>query len=160
PIQEAVLVDPSSWSCPHGVERWRSNCSCGTPGASHAWRRPLRAALNWLARELDLRFIERAASWGDVWEMRDAYGAVAAAPDEARETFMAQLVGATSAKEAVALFDGVRARLAMFGSCAWFFDDVAGHETTLMLRFAAFAIDQIARGDAALEREFLERLTM
>ena len=52
-----LLVEPSSWSCIHGVERWRSDCSCGViPGASHAWRRPLRSALMWLARELDARY--------------------------------------------------------------------------------------------------------
>ena len=54
---EAELVAPSSWSCPHGIERWRSNCGCRmTPGTSQEWRRPLRAALDWLARMLDARF--------------------------------------------------------------------------------------------------------
>jgi hypothetical protein len=53
---EAELVAPSSWSCPHGIERWRSNCGCRTtPGTSQEWRRPLRAALDWLARMLDDR---------------------------------------------------------------------------------------------------------
>jgi alpha-amylase/alpha-mannosidase (GH57 family) len=57
--EEAQLVVPSSWSCPHGVERWRANCGCRTtPGTSQEWRRPLRAALDWLARMLDAR-IER-----------------------------------------------------------------------------------------------------
>ena len=120
PTTEAILVEPSSWSCAHGVERWRSNCSCGMdPTASHAWRRPLRAALNWLARQLDDRLADEDPSMH---------------------------------------VDGVRARLGMFGSCAWFFDDVTGHETELMLRLAAFAIGAIAPDDSALEGEFMERL--
>src|SRR5262249_38338080 len=63
PTVEAIVVEPSSWSCAHGVERWRSNCSDGMdPKASHAWRRPLRAALNWLARQLDDRLADEEAS--------------------------------------------------------------------------------------------------
>jgi alpha-amylase/alpha-mannosidase (GH57 family) len=161
PVDEIVLVEPSSWSCAHGIERWRSNCSCGMRSdASHAWRRPLRAAFNWLARELDARFVDRAARFGDPWTLRDAYGAVAAGERNERESFMTALAGATCAKEATRLLDGVGARLAMFGSCAWFFDDVTGHESELMLRFAAFAIDAVAGGDVALEREFISRLTL
>jgi alpha-amylase/alpha-mannosidase (GH57 family) len=161
PVEEAVLVEPSSWSCVHGVERWRSNCSCGMKAeASHAWRRPLRAAFNWLARELDERFVDRAAPFGDAWKLRDSYGTVAAASSDERRSFLASLVGEPDAQDALALFDGVRARLGMFGSCAWFFDDVTGHETELMLRLAVFAIATLAGGDDALENEFLERLAL
>ena len=28
PAQAAKLVAPSSWSCVHGVERWRADCGC------------------------------------------------------------------------------------------------------------------------------------
>jgi len=160
PTLEAILVEPSSWSCAHGVERWRSNCSCGMdPTASHAWRRPLRAALNWLGRQLDDRFVERATRVGDAWAMRDGYGAVAASPLEERRAYAASIAKEGGVIETVTLLDGVRARLGMFGSCAWFFDEVTGHETELMLRLAAFAIDALASGDAALEKEFMERLT-
>jgi alpha-amylase/alpha-mannosidase (GH57 family) len=118
PRVEAQLIEPSSWSCPHGVERWRSGCTCGvSPTAMHEWRRPLRAALNWLARELDAR--------------ADPGATTPAIPS---------------------------ARFGMFGSCAWFFDDVAGHETVLMLRLAAYAIATL--GDDALEKELLDRLAL
>ena len=57
PTWEAELVEPSSWSCAHGVERWQSDCGCHTasqPGWHQAWRGPLRAALNQNARRATL----------------------------------------------------------------------------------------------------------
>jgi hypothetical protein len=161
PTDAAVLVEDSSWSCVHGIERWRSDCACGMrEGASHAWRRPLRSALNWLARELDDRYTTRASQLGDPWVLRDDFGAVAAAGHAAREAFIAMLGHSADSKQTLTLLDGVRARLGMFGSCAWFFDDATGHEAELMLRLAAFAIGAIAPEDAALESEFIQRLAL
>jgi hypothetical protein len=64
PEQDVTLVAPSSWSCAHGVERWRSDCGCRMAPerkTQQRWRAPLREALDWLAGELRPRFEREGA---------------------------------------------------------------------------------------------------
>lgn len=143
-----TLVEPSSWSCAHGIERWRSNCGCRiTEGTSQAWREPLRTALDWLAAELHARFAEEAAEFfPDPWAARDAYAAIGLPshlPVRARE-----------------LLEMERNTLRMFTSCGWFFDDVAGLETVVCLRYAARAIELSGTAAGALESGLRDRLAV
>jgi uncharacterized protein DUF3536/glycosyl hydrolase family 57 len=140
------LVAPSSWSCVHGVERWRADCGCRTrPGTNQAWRAPLREALDWLAGELHARFESEAEPLlKDPWAARDAYAAIGLPshlPGRGRE-----------------LLEMERNALAMFGSCGWFFDDIAGLETIGCLRYAARAIEWAGAGAEALAEELRSRL--
>jgi len=55
PTYEVRIIENSSWSCSHGIKRWKSNCSCGTHTDGHGrkwnqkWRKPLRDAITWLS---------------------------------------------------------------------------------------------------------------
>ncbi len=165
PGQAAGLVAPTSWSCAHGVERWRSDCGCKAAperGWQQRWRAPLRAAMDWLAGELHAVYEREAgALLDDPWAVRDAYGG-ALGPDPAAP---AALVAA-HAKRPLSPAASVRARelllmefdaLALFTSCAWFFDDIGGLEALQVLRYAAHAIELSGDRDR-LEPGFSGRL--
>ena len=76
PEYECEIVDGTSWSCAHGIERWRSNCGCngGKPGFNQLWRKPLRQALDELRDTVvPLTELEGGKLFKDVWAARDAY---------------------------------------------------------------------------------------
>jgi alpha-amylase/alpha-mannosidase (GH57 family) len=77
PAHEAEIFENSSWSCIHGVERWRADCGCNSGGNGNwhqKWRAPLREAMDWL-RDRCVEIHERVAPqyFKDIWEVRDAY---------------------------------------------------------------------------------------
>ncbi len=166
PREDVAIVAPTSWSCPHGVERWRADCGCrmGTLVPSHQrWRAPLREALDWLASELHTVF-EREARvlLREPWKVRDGYGAVMEAGTEAIASFVNEALrgpaGPAESIRARELLELERNASRMFTSCGWFFDDIGGIEARQVLRYAARAID-LAGGEAArLEAGLLERL--
>jgi alpha-amylase/alpha-mannosidase (GH57 family) len=145
--QEVHLVAPSSWSCPHGVERWRSDCGCRIAperATNQRWRAPLRQGLDWLAGELHGVFErEGTALLGDPWAARDAYGDVVTADGSVRTRELLELE---------------RNALRMFTSCGWFFDDIAGIEALQVLRYAARAIELAGPSAERLEAGLLQRL--
>jgi len=53
--REGRINNDTSWSCSHGIERWRSNCGDHVgpqvPGEQQ-WRVPLRDAFDWLSAQL------------------------------------------------------------------------------------------------------------
>jgi len=76
PTHEVEIFERTSWSCVHGIERWRSDCGCnsGRVGWNQAWRAPLREALDGLRDTLAARFEEAAGKlFKDPWAARDAY---------------------------------------------------------------------------------------
>ncbi|MGH7614929.1 MAG: DUF3536 domain-containing protein [Gemmatimonadales bacterium] len=166
PRKDVAIVAPSSWSCPHGVERWRADCGCrmGTLVPSQQrWRAPLRESLDWLASELHAVFERDAAGLlREPWEARDGYGAIMDAGTAAIATFVSAAlrgpVGPPESIRARELLELERNALRMFTSCGWFFDDIGGIEARQVLRYAARAIE-LAGGDAPrLEAGLLERL--
>ncbi len=166
PTVEVEIREATSWSCAHGVERWRSNCGCRVnPATRQDWRGPLREALDWLRGEID-DFYEAHASGllKDPWAARDAYIDVIL---DRRPAVLARFfdahasapLDAAAQVEARRLLEMQRQRLLMYASCGWFFDDLAGLEPVQNLRYAAMALGYLRElGGPDLEPAFVERL--
>lgn len=177
PTHEARVVQRSSWSCVHGVERWRSDCGCASEGGQHQrWRAPLRDALSWLQTELDRRYEQHAAGlFADPWAARDSYHHVVLHRSDHLDPFLDRHATHTLSHEervtALELLELQRHALLMFTSCGWFFEELSRPEGVQVLHYAARAI-QLARliegkdGRVApeeicsLEGPFLDRLEL
>ena len=172
PQWEAEIYDNSSWSCDHGVERWRSNCGCngGKAGWNQLWRAPLREALDQLRDSL-APLTEAAGNllFKDVWAARDEYIHVILDRNlDNVERFFANHqqhpLTDSDRVRAVELMEMQRHTQLMYTSCGWFFDDISGIETVQIIAYAARVI-QIAQElflDAAsgLELAFLDKLAL
>ena len=167
PTYEAQIHQATSWSCAHGVERWRTDCGCRVRADWHQrWRAPLREALDWLRDQADALYEARAgALFKDAWDARDQY--VQVVLDRRRERldrFLAAhlRVPADPAVriEARRLLELQRNRLLMYTSCGWFFDEISGIEPVQILRYAAMTLQYLHDlGGGHLEPEFERRLT-
>ena len=94
PTHEVEILENTSWSCAHGVERWQSDCGCHSGrggGWNQQWRRPLRVALDWLRDTVAPLFEYRGREiLRDPWAARDAYiGVVLDRSPESVERFLA-----------------------------------------------------------------------
>lgn len=146
PTRRAVLHEPSSWSCIHGVERWRSDCGCTDGGHGNwnqQWRAPLREALNIMRDAADAHFDSFGAEcFTDPEATLAGYGSVLAHPessnDFARKWFRGDSLSHDRAWKLLAMQEQA---LAAFASCAWFFDDLARIEPLNAMTFALRAID-------------------
>ncbi len=156
----------TSWSCAHGIERWRSGCPChaGHPSWQHEWRGPLRESLDWLKAELDKLFEQEAGRYlVDPWEARNGYIRVLLEDtQERRETFLEQqsrrVLQPAERVQVWKLLEMERYALLMFTSCGWFFDDPSGLEATQVLAYAARAMQLASDFGRALVGPFLQRL--
>jgi alpha-amylase/alpha-mannosidase (GH57 family) len=166
PTRQARIVEGGSWSCAHGVERWRDDCGCvtGELGRSQAWRRPLREALDWLRDELAPRFEEAAgALLEDPWAARDDYLSVVLHRTGNLPGFLATHARGDlddrQVSDVLRLLEMQRYALLMYTSCGWFFDELSRIETVQILAYAARSL-QLAEQlfDEDLEEPFLARL--
>jgi alpha-amylase/alpha-mannosidase (GH57 family) len=149
PESEVRLTEPSAWSCSHGVERWRSDCGCGSeirPGFNQQWRSPLRLSLDWLRdRLVEVYSAEGARIFGDKDAAREGLGSSGIGTDlGSRDYVVGELKAGSRAEEAkrgAKLLEMVEWSALMYSSCAWFWEDIARPETRQMLRYAARAME-------------------
>ncbi len=175
PLYEVAIFEASSWSCYHGIERWRSNCGCNSGmhlGWSQEWRAPLREALDWLRDRINPRY-ERLARLllKDPWKARDSYITLMQdRSQESLEQWMEQHALRPLSDEEhsylLKLLELQRHAMLMYTSCGWFFDELSGIETVQIIQYAGRVMQLAADtlpGYAMsnyLEQGFLERLRL
>lgn len=166
PSRMVRVADDTSWSCAHGVERWRSDCGCSTGGEAgwdQSWREPLRRALDYLRGEVGTDFDDLGRSLlRDPWAARNDFIEVVLGADGHR--FIMQQanseMGDESVERALGLLEIQHRAMLMYTSCGWFFNDITGLESIFVLRHAGRVIDLTRRiVGRDLEPEFLRILS-
>ena len=168
PAHEVEIFENSSWSCVHGIKRWRSDCGCnsgGNQGWNQAWRAPLRAALDWLRDAVNPAFEQMAGQFlTDPWVARDDYiDIIADRSPERISAFMhhhaTRPLNSGDEITVLNLMELQRHAMLMYTSCGWFFDELSGIETVQIIQYAGRVLqlaDQLFSD--SFEPGFLERL--
>jgi len=169
PQHEVQIEENTSWSCMHGLDRWRSDCGChtgGNPGWHQRWRQPVRQALDWLSDQITPLFEQHAGQLlVDPWAARDDYIDVVLDRRQNTLPFLARhargRLGQPEIVTALKLMELQRHAMLMYTSCGWFFNDVSGIETVQVLQYAGRVV-QLAEElfGIPLEPDFLQRLEL
>ena len=172
PQWQAEVVEDTSWSCAHGVERWRSNCGCngGHPGWNQEWRAPLRESLD-LLRDATAPLAEKKAEGllKNLWDARDAYihvilsrenpATAAVAIQRFFDDHAAHELTPAERITALELLELERHTQLMYTSCGWFFDEISGIETIQIIAYAGRVLQLAAKlfgaPAATIEKQFL-----
>ncbi len=169
PQHEVQIHENTSWSCAHGIERWRSNCGCHTGGSDsgeydQSWRAPLRQALDWLrdaCNEVTSDWI--AARVQNPWQARNDFVYVLHGELSLTELFdRLQLIQDTpQTRTEVEWWLKIQENLMkMYTSCGWFFHDLAGIETIQILLYAGRAMQLFdMQFQTSLREEFVSILS-
>jgi alpha-amylase/alpha-mannosidase (GH57 family) len=168
-IDEGPKGEGTSWSCSHGVGRWKEDCGCSTgakPGWNQKWRKPLREALDLLRDEVGIIFEREGEKvFKDVWAARNGYIEVILdrSPERIKDFFERYGVSSLSREgrvKGLKLLEMERHALLMYTSCGWFFADLSGLETVQILHYAARVI-QLAEelSGQKIEEEFIKKLS-
>jgi alpha-amylase/alpha-mannosidase (GH57 family) len=168
-IDEGPKGEGTSWSCAHGVGRWKEDCGCSTGGRAgwnQRWRKPLREALDLLRDELDTIFEREGEKiFKDIREARNGY--IDVILDRSSESlnrffdrYEVEGLNPEGRFKGLKLLEMERHALLMYTSCGWFFADLAGLEAVQVLLYAGRAI-QLAEEFCGqeIEEKFIQRLS-
>ncbi len=163
PSHEVQIFENTSWSCVHGVERWRSDCGCnaGHNGWNQQWRAPLRESLDWLRNKISPIYEKEISKFtNDPWRLRDDYIQVILnrEPEVIKQFLENHSIEISSNEDRVKilkLLEIQRHAMLIYTSCGWFFDEVSGIETVQVLKYAARIIQLLKELELDdLEEEF------
>lgn len=164
-LYEMKLNENTSWSCAHGIGRWKEDCSCNAgafPGGNQKWRKYLREGLDVVRDTLNIKYEDTIKLFQiDPWELRDDYiDVVLDRTNKNVDSFLQKhLKRKPTPQEQTTILTALeiqRHLMLMYTSCGWFFDDISGIETVQILRYAKRAL-QLSK-DEVLEKKFVDIL--
>ena len=141
PTQTVKLIEQTSWSCHHGVERWQTECGC-TLGAS--WKAPLRQAMDTLGDEIDQAYRAFLSPiTKHKWQLRNDYIQVLLGESslaELLQSYISEMPDSETVEKIGMLLAAQYERQRMFTSCGWFFEHFHRIEPQNNIAYAAQAI--------------------
>jgi alpha-amylase/alpha-mannosidase (GH57 family) len=149
PDCEVQIIEDSSWSCFHGVQRWHADCGCKintNPAWNQKWRAPLRLAMDWLRDNLSKIYEKEMSKYvNDPWKTRNEYiKVILNRSNESMDAFIlnnaSRELSETEKTNLLKMLELQRHAMLMFTSCGWFFDELSGIETVQVMHYAARAI--------------------
>jgi len=166
PKYKVRIHEDSSWSCIHGIERWRSDCGCctgGHPNWNQQWRKPLREGLDAIKTLMDAHYFNHGEKiFKDAQAALIEYGGLLCGSVTEEVFFNHHFKvseGSPDADFGWKLLSMQKWGLSAFASCGWFFDDLARLEPINNMGFALRAIELSKEtGLIGLEEKFLSIL--
>ena len=162
------ILENSSWSCVHGVERWKDNCGCNTgmhKKWTQKWRKPIRNAMDWLRDKIIPIYMNEVSRYlNDPWNARNDY--IDVVLDRSRKNvdgflkkYAIKRLSKLEKIKVLKLLEMQRNAMLMYTSCGWFFDDVSGVETIQIMQYASKAIKYVEELQGlSLESEYIRYL--
>jgi alpha-amylase/alpha-mannosidase (GH57 family) len=172
PTHEVEIIEKTSWSCVHGIDRWWSNCGCTTgagdqPDWNQGWRTPLRNAFDWLRDTLAGPYEEKASQiFKDPWAARDGYIDVilnrsSDSVNQFSSKYASRKLNVEERVTALKLLEMQRHAMLMYTSCGWYFDELSRPEPVQVIQYAGRVVQLAGElfGDG-IEENFLKILEL
>ncbi|MGC8734743.1 MAG: DUF3536 domain-containing protein [bacterium] len=151
---EGEIYENTSWSCFHGIERWRSDCGCRfDPNTNQKWRTPFRQSIDFLKNEfLNLvdnniykskeDFFKDLLNYIDIILIRDFEVNDFNSFNNYKE-FIYNYFNDKNIPTKLKLLEIYKNILFSYTSCGWFFDDISGIEATQNMKYLEYAINKM-----------------
>lgn len=141
PKNSISIRQNTSWSCHHGIARWKEACDC-TPNGGWKWF--LRKALNNMAYSIDEQYLTTLQPFiSNPWRIRHHYVRNKYSGKKVEElivTMIDQKLDTEKIEKIKILLAAQYERQRMFTSCGWFFDNFERIEPRNNIAYAARAV--------------------
>ncbi|MFN3996110.1 MAG: DUF3536 domain-containing protein, partial [bacterium] len=152
---EAEINENTSWSCYHGIERWKDDCGCKfNPNTSQKWRKNLRLVIDTIRNTFEQVYVDNLSLLDTVDVRKEYINYLLKRDNEINELqdlkdFICyfsennSLKDCQKAEKLITLLEIYKNIVFAYTSCGWFFDDISGLEATTNLKFLYYAVKKL-----------------